>query len=206
MQSGQAEQQQTPEEHHISGTEGPTERSYFQLPGSSKLSLFRSTGRKLSTWPNRLAQELAESTREMNNAAKKQYKTPGSNAKAAKSERNRDPCRGRAVTTAKLLHDALCLDPAFLTLSPSFLWIANGISLISPAHAVPLEEDESLCSSAVQTTEVRAQHPQLCPPLLVEAILTCLRGAAGAQQMLSGRDFAGRKCNTRAVSQQYVLE
>lgn len=78
------------------------ERSYFQLPGSSKLSLVRSTGRKLSTWPNRLAQELAESNKEMNNAAQKQHRTPGSNAKAAKSERNTDLRRSRAVTAAGL--------------------------------------------------------------------------------------------------------
>lgn len=42
------------------------------------------------------------SNKEMNNAAQKQHRTPGSNAKAAKSERNTDLRRSRAVTAAGL--------------------------------------------------------------------------------------------------------
>lgn len=46
---------------------------------------------------------------------------------------------GGAAATARLRSD-----PACLTLLPWFLWIVNGISLISAAHTVPLEGEKSL--------------------------------------------------------------
>lgn len=59
-----------------------------------------------------------------------------------------------------------CLETAFLTPTPSFIWIANGVSLISPTHVVPLEEDKSLCSFPVHSTEVWARHPLSAVPQL----------------------------------------
>lgn len=68
--------------------------------------------------------------------------------------------RGAAATAR------LCLDPACLTLLPCFLWIANGISLISAAHTVPLEGDESLS----------APFPWK-PPRYRHSILSCAPGS-----------------------------
>lgn len=67
-----------------------------------------------------------------------------------------------------------CLEPVPLTPAPSFIWIVNGISLISPTHTVHVGEDKSLCSFPVQTTEVRAQRRLCCAQLLGEELLTCL--------------------------------
>lgn len=78
---------------------------------AARLSLCSSTGRKSSTWPNRLAQE---NNRGLNNAAQKHQRTRGSNAKAAKSKGSRDGRGHRAVPAAALLRPLSCSDPAAL--------------------------------------------------------------------------------------------
>lgn len=76
-----------------------------------------------------------------------------------------------------------CLEPVLLTPTPSFIWIANGISLISPTHAVHVGEDKSLCSFPMQTMEVWAQH----------RVGWERRATDLPQQVLPGRGFAGRR-------------
>lgn len=171
VQSSQAEQ--PPEEPHIPGTEGPAERGVIS---SCELSLFRSAGRKLSTWPNRLAQELMESSREMNNAAKKQHRAPGSGAKAGKSERSRDPQRSCSHSQALL---GSCLsDPAAL-LSLDCKWY---FPYQCCTHCASGRRQEPFCSFPMETTEIQAQHPQGCPGLSGEELLTCRCSASAVRE------------------------
>lgn len=167
------------------------ERGAISSRLAARLSLCSSTGRKSSTWPNRLARE---NNRGLNNAAQKHQRTRGSNAKAAKSKGSRDGRGHRAVPAAALLRPLSCSDPAALISLDGERCFPNQSCTprASGGRPEPLLPPCPNCGAPGTAPSAAPRAPAAGTPTCLSK--GWLRGA------LQG------KCNARAVSEQYVLE